>query len=124
MVDLDVWYFDSGDTKHVTSQCNFFTSLLSTPIGNTISCANNSSYPIKGVGHIVLIVVDGNTLTLLDALYVPRIKKNLLSISTLTKIGLVMKFIDEFMISLMVIPLLHLVCYVKGFTSLIAMEVV
>ena len=58
-------------------------------------CANNSSYPIKGVGNIVLVVANGSTFTLLDALYVPGIKKNLLSVSTLAKAGLVVKFGDD-----------------------------
>lgn len=95
VVDLDVWYFDSGATKHITLQHNFFTSLNSAPIGNTVSCTNNSSYPIKGVGQIVLIAADGSTFTLTDTLYVLGIKKNLLSIFALAKIGLLVKFMDD-----------------------------
>ena len=95
VVDLDVWYFDSGATKHITSQRSFFTSLESAPTGNTVSCANNSSYPVKGVGQIVLTAADGSTFTLTDALYVPGIKKNLLSVSALAKIGLLVKFMDD-----------------------------
>ena len=72
-----------------------FTSLKSVSTGNTITCANNSSYPMKGVGKIVLIVTNGSSFTLVNALYVPRIKKNLLLVSTLTRIGLVVKFVDD-----------------------------
>ena len=50
-VDSDVWYFDSGATKHITSQRIFFTSLELAPTGNTVTCANNSSYPVMGVGN-------------------------------------------------------------------------
>ena len=92
VVDFDVWYFDSGDTKHITSHCSLFTSLEFSPKGNTILCA---SYPIEGVGQIVLNAANGSTFALYDALYVPRIKKNLLSISALSKIGLVVKFVDD-----------------------------
>ena len=49
VADVDVWYFDSGATKHITSQRSFFTSLCSAPTGNSVSCANDSSYPVKGV---------------------------------------------------------------------------
>ena len=72
-----------------------FSSFRLAPVGNIIMCANNSSYPVKGVGNIVLATANGSTFTLLDALYVPRIKKNLLSVSTLAKIGLVVKFVDD-----------------------------
>ena len=33
VVDSDLWYFDSGATKHITSQRNMFTSLESAPMG-------------------------------------------------------------------------------------------
>ena len=43
----------------------------------------------------MLIVVDGSTFTLSNVLYVPGIKKNLLSVFALAKIGLVVKFVDD-----------------------------
>ena len=63
-----IWYFDSGATKHITSQHSFLTSLVSAPTCNTITCANNLSYPIEGVGQIVLTNTNGSTFTLKDAL--------------------------------------------------------
>ena len=95
VVDLDVWYFDGDATKHITLHHNFFTSLQFAPIGNLVSCANNFSYLVKRVGQIVLIATDGSTLTLLDALYVLGIKKNLLLFFALAKIGLIIKFMDD-----------------------------
>ena len=68
-----VWYFDSGASKHITSQHDLFTSLNSAPIGNSVTCADNSSYPIKGVGKIVLDAANGGSFILHDALYVPGI---------------------------------------------------
>ena len=96
-----------------------FTSLESAPTGNSITCANNSSYPVKGVGQIVLTVANGIPFTLRDALYVPRIKKNLLSVSALVRDGLV-KFVDDRCIVhdlkvTAVISLLHLAHYVMGY---------
>ncbi|KAH7388551.1 hypothetical protein KP509_16G081300 [Ceratopteris richardii] len=49
-VDSYVWYFDSGATKHITSQRSFFSSLECATTGNTVTCANNSSYPMMGSG--------------------------------------------------------------------------
>ena len=52
-------------------------------------------YPVKGVGSIVLTTTNGNAFTLKDALYVPGIKKNLLSVFALTRFGLIVKFVDD-----------------------------
>ena len=92
-MESSAWYFDSGAAKHIPSQCSLFISLES--LGNTVTCTNNSSYPIEGVGTIVLIAKDGSVFTLSDALFVPGIKKDLLSIFTLAKVGLVVKFVDN-----------------------------
>ena len=74
VVESDVWYFNSGATKHITLLRNFFTSLEPAPIGNTVTCANNSSYPVMGVGKIILTTADCSIFTLLDALFVLGIK--------------------------------------------------
>ncbi|MCO5612030.1 hypothetical protein L7F22_066292 [Adiantum nelumboides] len=60
-----------------------------------VTCANNASYPVQGVGKIVLTAANGSSFTLVDALYVPGIKKNLLSVSALARLGLVVKFVDD-----------------------------
>ena len=54
IVDSNVWYFDSGASKHITSQRDTFTSLESSLTGNSITCTDNSSYPVKGVGQTTL----------------------------------------------------------------------
>ena len=72
-----------------------FTSLETVPTRNSITCADNSSYLVKGVGQIALAATNDNAFTLKDALYVPRIKKNLLSIFALTRVDLVIKFVDD-----------------------------
>ena len=45
------------------------------------------------VGKIILTTLGRSSFTLLDALFGPKIKKNLLSVSTLAKIGLVVKIV-------------------------------
>ncbi|MCO5612523.1 hypothetical protein L7F22_066791 [Adiantum nelumboides] len=93
--DSHVWYFDNGATKHITSHRDLFTSLESVPHGNSVTCANNASYPVQGVEKIVLTAANGSSFTLVDALYVLGIKKNLLSVSALARLGLVVKFVDD-----------------------------
>ncbi|MCO5559285.1 hypothetical protein L7F22_012881 [Adiantum nelumboides] len=68
---------------------------LAAPTGKKVTCANNASYPIKGVGKILITISDGSDLCLPDVLYVPGIKKNLLSVSSLAKNGLRVIFEDD-----------------------------
>ncbi|MCO5567417.1 hypothetical protein L7F22_021108 [Adiantum nelumboides] len=83
-----IWYFDSGASRHITSRKDLFCLLDAAPTGKKVTCANNASYPIKGVGKILITISDGSDLCLPDVLYVPGIKKNLLSVSSLAKNGL------------------------------------
>ena len=91
--------FDSGATNHITSLRDLF-SLEDGPNANTITWAKNVSYLVKGVGSILLVAKNGNSLKILDALYIPRIKKNMLSIFFLEKLRLVVKFVvnDRYMV--------------------------
>ncbi|MCO5578113.1 hypothetical protein L7F22_031951 [Adiantum nelumboides] len=90
-----IWYFDSGASRHITSRKDLFSSLDAAPAGKKVTCANNASYPIKGVGKILITILDGSDLCLPDVLYVPGIKKNLLSVSSLAKNGLRVIFEDD-----------------------------
>ncbi|MCO5611452.1 hypothetical protein L7F22_065705 [Adiantum nelumboides] len=90
-----IWYFDSGASRHITSRKDLFCSLDAAPARKKVTCANNASYPIKGVGKILITISDGSDLCLPDVLYVPRIKKNLLSVSSLAKNGLRVIFEDD-----------------------------
>ena len=85
-----MWYFDSDATQQ-----DMFSSLKLAPACNIVICAYNSTYLVKGDVNIVRVAANGSTLTFLDAFYVPGIKKNLLSNSTLAKVGLVVKFVDD-----------------------------
>ncbi|MCO5602817.1 hypothetical protein L7F22_056956 [Adiantum nelumboides] len=90
-----IWYFDSGASRHITSRKDLFCSLDAAPTGKKVTCANNASYPIKGVGKILITISDGSDLCLPDVLYVPGIKKNWLSVSSLAKNGLRVIFEDD-----------------------------
>ncbi|MCO5611254.1 hypothetical protein L7F22_065506 [Adiantum nelumboides] len=81
--------------RHITSRKDLFCSLDAAPAGKKVTCANNASYPIKGVGKILITISDGSDLCLPDVLYVPGIKKNLLSVSSLAKNGLRVIFEDD-----------------------------
>ena len=50
---------------------------------------------MKGVGKIVLDLANGSAFRHKDALYVLRIKKEILLAPTLSRVGLVVKFVDD-----------------------------
>ncbi|MCO5550885.1 hypothetical protein L7F22_004379 [Adiantum nelumboides] len=47
-----IWYFDSGASRHITSRKDLFCSLDAALAGKKVTCANNASYPIEGVGTL------------------------------------------------------------------------
>ena len=51
-------------------------------------------YPVKGVGNVSLKLNQGNTIHLQDVLYVPDLKKNLVSISAMEDKGYKVTFSD------------------------------
>jgi hypothetical protein len=59
-----------------------------------VTLGDDYQYPIKGVGESNHKLNSGNSLKMKDVLYVPSLKKNLLSISALEKKGFRVAFID------------------------------
>ena len=92
----DDWYFDSGASKHITSCKNFFVTLEDAcHKAGTVTCANNASYTIKGIGQVHITAVNGDVVTLNNVLYVPGIKKNLLSVSAIAMHGYPVHFLYD-----------------------------
>jgi hypothetical protein len=91
----DIWYFDSGASKHITSKRSLFIELKPSSSEKKVTCANNQSYFIKGVGSISIFATDGMEFTLSNVLFVPGITKNLLSISAFDKCGYHVIFDDN-----------------------------
>ena len=59
-----------------------------------VMLGDDSQYPIKGMGEASYKLDFGKYMKMKDVLYVPRLKKNLLSISALEKRGFRVAFID------------------------------
>ena len=55
---------------------------------------DNTKYPMKGVGNVTLKLNQGNTIHLQDVLYVPDLKKNLVSVSAMEDKGYKVTFIN------------------------------
>ena len=59
-----------------------------------IILGDNATYPVKGIGTVTLHLPQGQVLHLQDVLYVPNLKKNLVSISAMEDKGFNVAFVD------------------------------
>ena len=92
------WYIDSGATSHMCGDRNFFVKLDELKKSHVI-LADGQKLTSAGVGEGVLqnIIEDGRNqqIKLLDVLYVPELKGNLISVKKLTDKGFEVHFKDD-----------------------------
>ncbi|XP_075499434.1 uncharacterized protein LOC142537833 [Primulina tabacum] len=81
------WWIDTGATRHVCSDKEMFATLEESKNGEKLFMGNSVTSEIKGQGKVVLKMTSGKELTLNNVLYVPDIRKNLVSGSLLNKHG-------------------------------------
>jgi hypothetical protein len=89
----DTWLIDSGASKHMKEQRNILSCISEKKFSQKVTLGDDYQYPIKGVGESNHKLNSGISLKMKDVLYVPGLKKNLLSISTLEKKGFRVVFI-------------------------------
>ena len=92
--DNDTWLVDSGASKQMTGYKNYLSTLIKRESSQKVKLGDDYQYPIKGVGEASYKLESGKLLKMKDVLYVPRLKKNLLSISGLEKKGFKGVFMD------------------------------
>ena len=85
---------DSGASKHMTGYKDYFTDLVEKESHQKLKLGADYQYPIKGVGETSYKLKLGKQLKMKDVLYVPGLKKNLLSISGLEKKGFRIAFVN------------------------------
>jgi hypothetical protein len=90
----DTWLIDSGASKHMTGQKNTLSKLIVKDSTQKVSLGDDYQYPIKGMGEATCKFDSGTPMRMKDVLYVPSLKKNLLSISFLDKKSFRVAFID------------------------------
>ena len=59
-----------------------------------VKLGDNSTYPVKGIGTATLPLNQGQTIHMQEVLYVPDLKKNLVSISAMEDKGFKVAFLD------------------------------
>jgi hypothetical protein len=87
IIDCYDWLFDSGASSHMTSNRELFEIFhhLSAPID--IELANDSTIQAIGIGDVLLYVNEEKSIRLKNALYVPELSANLISISRMVSLG-------------------------------------
>ena len=81
------WYVDTGATRHVCSDKSLFNTFKDIENGEKLFMGNSATADIKGEGNVILKMTSGKELTLSNVLYVPEIRKNLVSGWLLNKFG-------------------------------------
>ena len=82
----ELW-IDTGATLHVCSDKMMFSTFEPIETGEKVFMGNSATSDIKGQGKVVLKMTSGKELTLTNVLYVPEIRKNLVSGSLLNSHG-------------------------------------
>ena len=94
--DDDDWWIDSACSRHMSGNEKDFVSIekLEKPVN--VNLADKSVVPAAGVGNVNLVLVDedGNNVPVVirGVLYVPRLKKKLISVPTLDERGAEISF--------------------------------
>ena len=94
------WWIDTSSTLHVCSDKKMFSTYEPIETGEKLFMGNSTTSEIKGQGKVMLKMTYGKELTLTNVLYVPEIRKNLVSGSLLNNHGFRMVFeSDNFVLS-------------------------
>eukprot|EP00253_Pinus_taeda_P007998 PITA_07998 len=84
---MGIWLIDSGASRHFTGYKEVLHNLVEKETNLEIILGDDMKYLVKGVGNVSLKLNQGNTIHLQDVLYVPDLKKNLVSISEMEDKG-------------------------------------
>ncbi|GJV64344.1 pol polyprotein [Tanacetum coccineum] len=81
------WWIDTGATRHVCADKSMFHSFRAVDNGQKLYMGNSATADIKGEGDVILKMTSEKELKLTNVLYVPEIRKNLVSGWLLNKFG-------------------------------------
>ncbi|XP_070665248.1 uncharacterized protein [Malus domestica] len=79
VLNVSEWLLDTGATKHIYTDRNLFTEYHPAAHGEKLYMGNSASSAMEGKGKVVLKFTSGKSLTLLNVLHVPEIRRNLVS---------------------------------------------
>ncbi|GJR69676.1 zinc finger, CCHC-type containing protein [Tanacetum coccineum] len=85
--DEIAWWIDSGATCHACKDRCWFDTFHLVEDGFVLHMGDESTKPILGRGNVVIEFSLGKTITLFNVVYVPGLRKNLMSGPVLNKCG-------------------------------------
>ena len=88
------WIIGSGASKHITGKKQTLSRLEEKNSPQKVSLGDDYQYSIKGIGESSYKLDSRTPMNIKEVLYVPGLKKKLLSISALDKKGYRVSFID------------------------------
>ncbi|KAL5779638.1 hypothetical protein ACOSQ2_010375 [Xanthoceras sorbifolium] len=89
------WWIDTSATRHICLDKALFSSFEPIENGDKLFIGNSVTSEIKGQGKVVLKMTSRKELIMNSVLYVPKIRKNLVSDSLLNQHGFKMVFIRQ-----------------------------
>jgi hypothetical protein len=90
--DFDAWFVDSKASIHMTCNKMWYTNFKETHNGASIYLGDDHAHQINGYGDILLTLPNGIVCHIHNVVYVPRIKKKLIFVSTITDHDLKVEF--------------------------------
>ncbi|KAL0552306.1 hypothetical protein IC582_011414 [Cucumis melo] len=86
----DAWIMDSGCTFHMTPHRDFLTNFQKGD-GGKVLLGDNGTCDVKGTGSVQISTHDGMVRILTNVRYVPKLKRNLISLGELDRSGCTIK---------------------------------
>jgi hypothetical protein len=80
-----IWLIDSGASRHMTRFNDSITNVKKKRFHTKVELGDNGTYAIEGIGSTSFKLDLGWVLHLEEILYIPSLKKNLLSVGVLEK---------------------------------------
>ena len=91
----NLWYLDSGATMHMAYNRDIFKTYTKLDKPKTVKMGDHNVQRGIGIGDVLVQMKHGKFGTLSKVLYVPGLKKNLLSISKISDLGYTINFGQE-----------------------------
>jgi transposase InsO family protein len=86
------WYLDSGASRHMTEARELFNRLSEEDSEIHVELGDDAKYAVRGQGTVQFQLESGGSFDAQEVLYVPGLKKNLLSISVMEDKGYAVTF--------------------------------
>jgi hypothetical protein len=77
------WYLDNGVSRHMIKAQDLFSIMMERDSGVHVYLGDDARYIVKGKGIVTFQLDSGGSLDAHNVLYVPSLKNNLLSVSTM-----------------------------------------